>query len=221
MNIQKVLFFGITDLAQIIYHFLKNDNTYEICGFVVDKKFMPNKKYIFNKPIIDFDVLQRNFSPKEYSFFLCVGYNKMNKPRKQIYNKLKNMGYTVENFIHKDAKVYTKDIGDGNIFLAGATIDPYTTIGNGNIFFTDSLLSHHSIMGNFNFMAVKSCITGHTTIKNNCFFGAHSTIKNGLKINSYTLVGANSYVCKDTSKYSVIVPKRSLLLNKLAYQLDI
>lgn len=213
MKKQKVLIFGITDLAKILYHFLQFDNSFEICAFVVNKKYLPPEKILFNKPIFEFEKIQYKFSPKEYSIFLCVGYNNMNESRKQIYYKLKEMGYKIETFTHNDAKIYGSEIGEGNIFLSGVTIDPYTKIGNGNIFFTDSLLSHDSSIGNFNFLAVKSCVAGHVKIKDNCFLGANSTIKNGLYIDSYTLVGANAYIRKDTNQYDVIVPAKSILLN--------
>lgn len=214
MKKQKVLIFGITDLAKIIYHFLQKDKTYDICGFVVNKEYMPCEKKLFDKPILEFEKAHKEFLPDEYSIFLCVGYNNMNESRKRIYYELKKFGYKIETFIHKDAKIYSSEIGEGNIFLSGVTIDPYTKIGNCNIFFTDALFSHHSSIGNFNFLAVKSCVTGHVRIKDNCFLGAHSTIKNGLNIDSYTLIGANAYISKDTSLYDVIVPERSLLLDK-------
>ena len=203
MNRKKVLIFGITDLAQILFHFLQHDKTYNVCAFIVNEKYIPKNK-------------------KLYSIFLCIGYNNMNESRKRIFYKLKEMGYKIETFIHKDAKIYGSSIGEGNIFLSGVTIDPYTTIGDANIFFTDTLFSHHSTIGNFNFLAVKSCVTGHVKIKDNCFLGAHSTIKNGLNIDSYTLVGANAYISKDTSMYDVIVPERSILLdNKKSIEITI
>lgn len=211
---QKVLIFGITDLARILYHFLQKDSDYEVCAFVVNKKYMPSEKKLFDKPILEFEKAKNEFLPDEYSIFLCVGYNNMNESRKRIYCELKGLGYKIESFIHKDAKIYGSEIGEGNIFLSGVTIDSFTKIGNGNIFFTDALCSHNSSVGNFNFFAVKSCVAGHVQIKDNCFLGANSTIKNGVNIDSYTLIGANAYISKDTSMYDVIVPERSILLDK-------
>ena len=222
MNRKKVLIFGITDLAQILFHFLQHDKTYNVCAFIVNEKYIPKNKKLYNKPIYEFETLTQRFPANEYSIFLCIGYNNMNESRKRIFYKLKEMGYKIETFIHKDAKIYGSNLGEGHIFLSGVTIDPYTTIGDANIFFTDTLFSHHSTIGNFNFLAVKSCVTGHVKIKDNCFLGAHSTIKNGLNIDSYTLVGANAYISKDTSMYDVVVPERSILLdNKKSIEITI
>lgn len=47
---RKVLIFGVSDLAEILYSYLKSDSTdeYDICGFVVEKKFMPESNIFVN-----------------------------------------------------------------------------------------------------------------------------------------------------------------------------
>mgnify|MGYP004453710275 CR=1 FL=1 len=47
MNRKKVLIFGITDLAQILFHFLQHDKTYNVCAFIANEKYIP-KNYIIS-----------------------------------------------------------------------------------------------------------------------------------------------------------------------------
>ena len=63
MKNKKVLIFGITDLAKMLYHFIQQDENYELCAFVVEKEYLPADSRFFNIPIIEFETLLNTFSP--------------------------------------------------------------------------------------------------------------------------------------------------------------
>lgn len=210
---KKVIIFGITDLAELLFNYLQNQNDIKVCAFTVNKDFLPTDNIFLGLNTVAFEDIEKHFSKEEYSILVCVGYNNMNQSREKIFDAIRQKGYKIESFIHPDAKVFTDKLGEGNIIFSGVIIDILTSVGNGNIFYTGSLLSHHSKIGNYNFFAVKSCIAGHVDIENNCFLGAHSTVKNGVNIQSYSLIGANAYVDRDTEEYNVIVPLKSLRLD--------
>ncbi len=214
---RKILIFGVSDLAELLYSYLKSDsdNEYEICGFVVEQKYIPESNYFCDLKIFSLESVASIFNPKEFSFFVCVGYNKMNSVRERIYNEIRKRGYTILSYIHPSSTILSDNIGIGTIVFPNVTIDRFTKIGIGNIFYPASLLSHHSTVGDYNFFAVKSCVCGHVTIENNCFIGANSTIRNGIFIADKTLVGACSYISKNTVANSVYVPSKSICLSNL------
>lgn len=211
---KKIIIFGITDLAELLFNYLKNQNDIKVCAFTVNEDFLPPDNTFLGLSTVSFEDIEKRFSKEEYSILVCVGYNNMNKSREKIFDSIRQKGYKIESFIHPEARVFTDKFGEGNILFPGVIIDILTSVGNGNIFYTGSLLSHHSKIGNYNFFAVKACISGHVNIENNCFLGAHSTVKNGVNIQSYSLIGANAYVDKDTKEYNVIVPSKSMLLDE-------
>lgn len=208
---KKLLIFGTTDLAKLVYFYITKDKLFEVAAFTTHKAYI-KEQTLFNLPVIPFEDIPKNFSSNEFSFALCIGYTKVNEVRKKIFYDIKMLGYTIENIILKNSRVETTAMGEGNIIFPNASLDPFCQIGDANIFYPNSLLSHHSKIGNFNFIAVNACITGHVTIRNNNFIGANSTIKNGITVDSYNLIGANSYVSKNLTQKQVIVPEKSIIL---------
>lgn len=208
---KKILIFGTTDLAELVYFYIQKNKLYTPVAFTAHKKYL-KQNTLFNLPVIPFEDITKNYSPKEFSFALCVGYTKVNEARKKIFYEIKERGYHIENIILPSSRVETDNIGEGNIIFPCATLDIFCKIGNGNIFYPNSLLSHHSTMGNFNFIAVSACIAGNVTIHDNNFIGANATIKTGVTIGSYNLVGANAYVSHALTQNQVIVPEQSIVL---------
>lgn len=199
---RKVIIFGITDLAEILYSYLFHSENYEVIAFCVDKEYLPKAKKFHNLPIYSYDQVKKIFSPNEYGIFICIGYKSMNKYREFCFKKVEKDGFEICSFVHPSALVLARSKGYGNIIFPNVVIDQLSEIGIGNVFYPCSVLSHHSTVGNFNYFSVKSCICGHVSITNNCFFGANCTIKNGVKVSSYTFVGASTYINKDTSDNS-------------------
>lgn len=208
---KKILIFGTTDLAELVYFYIQKNKLYTPVAFTTHKKYL-TQNTLFNLPVIPFEDITKNYSPKECSFALCIGYTKVNEARKKTFYEIKERGYHIENILFPSSRVETEHMGEGNIVFPCASIDPFCQLGNGNIFYPHSLLSHHSTMGNFNFIAVKACIAGNVTIHDNNFIGANATIKNGITIGSYNLVGANAYVSHELTQNQVIVPEQSIIL---------
>ncbi|GHU72378.1 hypothetical protein FACS189450_10050 [Spirochaetia bacterium] len=214
---KKAIIFGINDFAEILFYQLNKDanNLPEICGFIVNRKYLPVEPLFCGLPVVAFEDLPLQFSAAEFGVFVCIGYKNMNEGRKKVFESLDSLGYDILSFIHSSAQIDTKQMGKGTIVMQNAVIGEYCAIGDGNIFYPGSMLAHHSSIGSYNFFAVNSCVSGHVSIGDCCFFGANSTIKNGITISDKTLVGANAYVAKNTESKSVIVPARSsILLNK-------
>lgn len=199
---RKVIIFGITDLAEILFSYLHQTDNYEVVAFCVDDEYLTKECKFHNLPIYPFTKVKELFSPKEYGIFICIGYKGMNKFREQCFTKIEKNGYEICSYVHPSALVLTKSYGYGNIIFPNVVIDQLSEIGVGNIFYPCSLISRHSKVGNFNYFSVKSCICGHVSISNNCFFGANCTIKNGIKVSSYTFAGASTYINKNTTEFS-------------------
>lgn len=218
----KVIIFGTTQFAELLYFNLKKDKEYEVVAFTVDGAF---KKYdrFCELPVIDFEDITTIYNPERYGMFICVGYSKMNMIRKEKFLKAKEKGYRIINYIHPTALIQTKFIGEGNIFMEGVIIGPFVKIGNGNIFYPKAHIAHHTSLGNFNFIAISAAIAGNVLIADNCFFGNNCTTRNDIIIQKFTLVGAASYLsCSTDSEGLVYVPPRSVKLpNKSSFEINL
>lgn len=208
---KKAIIFGTEQFGEILYHYLKDEKKYEICGFVVDSKYK-DKDTFYNLPVVEFEKAHEIFNPDVYGMFICLGYVQMNKIRELKFKEAKDKGYEILSYYHPSAIVLSENIGEGNIIMEGSVIGPFCEIGDGNVFWPKSHIAHHTKIQNFNFFTISVAVAGNIIIGNNCFFGNNCTIKNGIEIRDKTLIGAGCYISKSTEEEGVYVPQRSIKL---------
>ena len=92
---RKVIIFGITDLAEILYSYLFHSENYEVIAFCVDKDYLPKEKKFHNLPIYSYEQVKEIFSPNEYGIFICIGYKSMNKYREFCFKKVEKDGFEI------------------------------------------------------------------------------------------------------------------------------
>ena len=49
--VQKVLIFGITDLAELLFSYIESDPNYNVLGFVVDHQFQEKKRILWKRSL--------------------------------------------------------------------------------------------------------------------------------------------------------------------------
>jgi len=171
-------------------------------------------------PIVAFEDLSKIYSPNDYSILLSVGFKKVNNLRSSIYRSAKSQGYSIASYISRKAIIQTNQIGEGNIIFEGSIIGPYCKIGVGNIIRSGANISHDCEMGNFNYIAPSACIAGNVIIGNNTFIGVNSTVRNEIFLADYTVIGAAAYVNRSTKEKEVIVPSKSITLEKNSFEIN-
>ena len=207
----KIIIFGLGDLAEQMNFFLEQCS--DVAGFTVDDEYV--KESVFNgKDVVPFSQLAKTYPCDEYEICLTVGYSKMNKNRGEKAALLKSMGYKLTTYIHPTAVNSASEIGEGCLIMENSTIGAFARLGIANIVRPGSMISHHTAVGNFNYFAPCSCIAGSVTVGSNCFFGLNCTVKNRVTVADFTLVGAGAYISKDTEKFGVYAPARTVKLEK-------
>ena len=195
---KDVLLFGISELSERIAYYIdcgESFKPFSVKGFVIDDDYYSTDNFS-GKKVYRYSEAKEKFL-QTASIIICIGYKKMNENRKQIFYRLRDDGWNIENFISSQATIHTDKIGTGNIFLCKTYIDFKSIVGDGNIF-DSAHLGHHSCVGNFNFFSYSTVIGGKVKIGDCCFFGMNSTIRNNLTLLDKTLIGAGCYVSRDT-----------------------
>ncbi len=204
---QKIIIIGNSIAAEILYGYLKEDHRYTVLAFSVDKKYITDTK-LFDLDIIDLNKLKDIYSVDEYKVVLGMGYNNINKDREKIFKKIKTLGYTVETYIHKDAKIFNdNNIGEGSIVLANSIVEPYATIGKNSVIWANCTIAHHSIIEDNCWIASGTVIAGEARIKSNCFLGVNSTIVNKIILEVFNIIGAHALVSKSTKPNEVYLSR--------------
>lgn len=213
MKSKKILIYGINQQAQQLYYYISKEDAGEVAAFVVDKDFY-NGNNLLGLPIVCFEQIKEKFSPMEYNIIVSFGYKNMVRNRQKKILNCVNMGYHIQNFISKDARVYTDQIGSGVIIYPNTVIEPYVKIGDGNFFETSCTIAHNTIIGDFNFFSPGVTIGGDVFIGDNCFLGISSIITTGIKIESLVLIGAGVCVTKNLQKGTSLRHSEAIKLSK-------
>ena len=202
---KKVIIYGNGKIAKIIYQFVKKQ--FDVIAFTVDESYIEESS-VEGLPLIAFEHVQDKFSIKEHKMLIAVGYVQMNNIREQKYIEAKKKGYNFINYIHPSVEMHENlKIGENNIILDHATIQPYANLGNTNFLWSNAVVAHGCVVGNANWIASGVVISGDTIIKSNCFFGVNATIGHNITIENENFIGANTLVTKNTSEKEVFISK--------------
>ncbi|MDR2408660.1 MAG: acetyltransferase [Bacteroidales bacterium] len=211
----KTYIYGTNDLARSLYFHINKWNEIDIKGFIVSPEYVSHVQEFCGLPITTLEEIKTSLLPAaDIGVYICVGYRDMNKGRQHVYEICKKSGCSILNFIFPSAYVDASQMGEGNIIMSQVVIGENTIIGNCNIFRNSSLLEHDSTIEDFNYFSSHTCIAGKVKVGSRCFFGLNSTVKDGVRIGDGALIGSNAYVSKDLDSEKVIVPERSMILEK-------
>ena len=81
---RQLVIFGCEDAAELAYFYFQNDSSYEVVGFSVDSEFIQTETFS-GKPLVPYEDVVSHYPPEKYSFFIALGYSKLNSIRKEKY----------------------------------------------------------------------------------------------------------------------------------------
>lgn len=206
---EKIVVFGIGNIAEVAYSYITNDSEYEIVAFTVDKEYL-TKSELFNLPVVPFDELEDLFPPKGYKIFIAIGYQNLNKLRQKKYEEVKNKGYQLISYISsKISNFGNAEIGDNCFILEDNVLQPFIKIGNNVTLWSGNHIGHHSTIEDHCFISSHVVISGLSTIKQNCFIGVNSTIGHEITIEKDNFIGAGCLITKSTEAKNVFISKNT------------
>lgn len=221
MKNKKLIIIGLSNNAKLAAYYFNKDTDYDVVGFAVDKQFNNGNTY-FNLPVFNLDEIGTNQPPSSFDAFVAVGYNQMNDVRKNLYLKVKKMGYHLPNYISPKCAFLTEEpIGDNNFILEDNTIQPFVSIGSNNVLWSGNHIGHDVKIGDHNFITSHVVVSGFTQIKNNTFIGVNVTIRDNVIIEDKSLLAAGAIVMKDTKQEEVWLPAQSTLFKKKSSEIKI
>ncbi|MCS6893083.1 MAG: acetyltransferase [Deltaproteobacteria bacterium] len=201
---EKIIIFGLLDLAEIAWFYITKDTSNEVACFTVHEKYKTCDEFK-GLPVVPFEHIEREFSPDSHIFFAPLSPRGMNKIRESIYLQAKEKGYSFFTYVSPRATVLTEEIGENCFIFEDNTIQPFVKIGNNCVFWSGNHIGHHSVIHNHVFFSSHVVLSGHCEVMSYSYFGVNSTIRNGIKINEGTCVGMSACVTKDTEPWTIYV----------------
>ena len=222
----KVIIFGAGKIADQAYFYLTNDSSHEIVAFTVDEEYII-KPELFGVPVIPFEGIENKYPSGDFSMFIAVGYQNLNKFRSSKYFAAKGKGYELISYVSSRASNFGNvEIGDNCFILENTVIQPCSKIGSNVFLWSGNHVGHHATVGDHCYIAGQVVISGNTVIGSSCFIGVNATIGHELTIGAESIIGAGClitknveaksvYIAEDTPKYRLESPS-FLKLTKLS-----
>lgn len=205
---KKIVLFGAGGFGKEVAGIIRSINrvkpTYDLLGFVVEKKYFEYGKTINDYPLLgDEDWLLEN---KNYVRCVCTIANTHQKAR--IQNFLTEMGVSFETIVSPFAIVSPDSvIGLGCVIYPYVTISTNTIINDGVLLNTYVTIGHDAVIGKYTSVMPATGISGNCVIGEEVSIGGHAFVVPGKKIGHNSVVAAGSIV------FSNVKPNTTVLGN--------
>lgn len=216
---KKLIIIGTGETANLAYEYFTYDSEYEVVAFAVNKEYLKCPSYK-DLPVIEFENLEKKFSPQNYYAFVAMAGEKLNRNRTKMYNALKEKGYTCASYVSSRAFVWHNvEIGENCFILEDNTLQPFTKVGNNVIMWSGNHLGHQSVIKDNCFITSHVVISGFSEISENCYLGVNSSIADEVKVAENNFIGMGAMISKNTKPNKMYVGKRAkdMKINTLDY----
>ncbi|MFA5404940.1 MAG: hypothetical protein WC358_08405 [Ignavibacteria bacterium] len=89
--IEKILIFGTGLIGELAEYYLRKDYNMKVEAYTVDSNYIKEEK-ISSIPIVEFENIEKRFSPDKYRMFIALSYNNLNILREEKYKEAKKRG---------------------------------------------------------------------------------------------------------------------------------
>lgn len=217
---EKIVIFGVSQLASLAHFYFENDSPHEVVAFTVDKNYMEVGEFR-GLPVIAFEDIEKKFPPSEYKMFLPISFKKMNYFRKAKFNEAKQKGYQCISYVSSKATTWPDlNIGENCFIFEDNTIQPFVKIGNNCVLWSGNHIGHHSEIKDHVFITSQVVISGCCEIGENSFFGVNATIRDETVIGRASLIGMGAIITKDTPEFSIWVGAKSVMRDGKSIEID-
>lgn len=200
---QKIILAGSAITAEVMFAYLRRDARYEVAGLTVDDEFVAQEG-VGGYRTAGLSEAVSAFSPHTHRVIMAMGYNDLNRTRENMFGRIKAMGYSLETYIHPDARVFTDNpLGEGSVVLPGAVIEPHAQVGANTMVWSNVTLAHHSSVGDHCWVAAGTVVSGQAMVLHNTFLGVSCTVVNAVTVGEFNVIGAGALITRDTKPNSV------------------
>jgi len=212
----KLVLVGAGDLARLAYPAFAADDEFDVVACAVSREYVDSAQ-LASLPIVAFEDLEATHPPDSHALFVAVGYRRVNRGRRELFEEARGRGYTLAVYRSPHAYVAPDVELRANTFVfEGAIIQPFVTMGEDVIVWSGAVVAHDSRVGDHCFIAPNASISGKVTLGENCFVGINATIRDGVTVAPDCVIGAGAVIKHDTrsgevysARMTVVSPRSS------------
>lgn len=192
---KKIVLIGAGGHCKVIIDIIKSNGDYDIVG-ITD---INSKGSVLGVPIVgNDDALEKLYNEGVQYAFISLGALYNMSIRKNIFHRLKEIGFTIPVLIHKDAIVsaYAK-IEEGTCIMPRAVINAGAFIAENCIINTGAIIEHDCIIEENTHISPGANLAGAVRVGSGTHIGIGSTVIQGLHIGNKVIIGAGAVVIND------------------------
>lgn len=199
----KILIIGAGGHSKVVVDIIQLEQKYEIAGFVDNN--VPVGHKVFNYEVLG-GVTEIRAIVDHYKIcggIIAIGDNFV---RSNLEAKIKELcnEFIFINCIHPMSNIaFDVKMGEGNVVMAGATINPSSEIGNHCILNTNCSIDHDNRLASFASIAPNAVTGGNVEVGKFSAIGIGATVNHNVVIGHNCIIGASSFVNKNTNPNSI------------------
>lgn len=198
---KKLIIFGNTNYAEMVCDYFDEYSEYDIVLFTVNRAYR-SSEFFYNRKIVDFEDIEKFYTPDEYDMFIAIGSSYLNKLRESVFYQAIKKGYKLPSFIHPKACIDKKVLyGRNCIFMENSTIACRTLIGDNIIVWPTAYIGHNNIIRDHCYIVGST--NGFCDIGENCFLGSKAVIADHIKVAKNNFISMAAAVISNTQENSV------------------
>jgi sugar O-acyltransferase (sialic acid O-acetyltransferase NeuD family) len=196
--VSDVVIFGLGDYARIASVYLDDDSPHHVVAFTAHERYIEQAE-LLGRPVVPFERLRESHPPDSFAMLVAVGYSRVNEARRSVYERCKELGYELINYVSSRATVWRGlELGDNSFVFEENTIQPFVKIGSNVVLWSGNHIGHDSTIGDHCFIASHVVVSGNVSIGDSCFIGVNATFRDAITVAPRCVIGAGALIMKDT-----------------------
>jgi sugar O-acyltransferase (sialic acid O-acetyltransferase NeuD family) len=218
--VSDVVLFGLGDFARVARIYLAEDSPHDVVAFTANERYIENGE-LDGLPVVKFESLTETHPPSRCSMFVAIGFSGVNRARREVYERCKELGYELVTYVNSKATYWGKlEIGDNCFVFEENVIQPNVRIGNDVILWSGNHIGHDSTIEDHVFIASHAVISGNVTIGESSFVGVNATFRDAITVAPRCVIGAGALIMKDTVEGGVYSVRGTEPLEKKSWDID-
>ena len=198
----KLIIFGTKGFAKIAHYYFTHDSDYSVAAFTVDTPYLAESTFQ-GLPVVPFEEIEKQFSPREYDMFVAIGIYKVNSARAAKLAEVEAKGYHLASFVSSKADVPPDlKIHANTMIMEHTRIHPFVKIGRDTIIWSATRIAFNSRIGDHCWIVCP--IFGESvTVDDFSFIGLNATIAPCISIGKSNVIGAGALILNNTNDFAV------------------
>ncbi len=215
MKRTRLVGIGAAGHAKVVIEILRLRDEYDFVGLLDAKPESSGSSLGGIKILGDDTLLNDLYQQGVRHAFIGVGSVGDSTIRRELFRKLKDLGFDLVSAIHPNATVSpSAKFGEGPIIMANAVVNADAGIGDNVIINTGAIVEHDCILEDHVHIATGARLAGAVTVREGSHVGVGASIKQGVTIGARAIVGAGAVVIEDVPEGVTVVGVPSKILRK-------